>query len=397
MPYTIGDRQPMRLPGDFVVAPVPGYAPPAAEAAYLQKLNDVLQRLADEEADDATNTDTAQAALVEARRRLRSRAVADLRSDAEAFRRGLAANGLAPEIAADNALVVWGGYAAGRDRLAGSLFVVRERLNPQNTLAVELLITVAIGLRPPDDRPSQEKQALFVALNSALTVVRTVCERMQDRAGSWLHRQLGMSAREAARADRILDEYVRKLAGIGRLGLEGPHVQLANLALDGLKSEFVTAEAGRIKNTYIVGLGLAAGVAALVFLVIYVGIQLNVITFDFWVLHKAFLLAAMGAALGTWLSFSIRRVTLSFNDLAMLEEDLLDPSIRVAFVVSLTLIACLLFWTGATNIEIGNLKTSHFAGATAFLVGAFAGLSERALATAISGRAAAFIKGLGGA
>jgi hypothetical protein len=392
MPYTIGDRQPVRLPGDFVVAPVQGYAPTAAEAGYLQKLNDVLQRLADEETDDAANTDTAQAALVEARRRLRSRAVADLRSDAEAFRGGLAA-----DIAADNALVVWGGYAAGRDRLAGSLFVVRERLNPQNTLAVELLITVAIGLLPPNDRPSQEKQALFVALNSALTVVRTVCQRMQDRAGSWLHRQLGMSAREAARADRILDEYVRKLAGIGRLGLEGPHVQLANLALDGLKNEFVTAEAGRIKNTYIIGLGLAAGVAAFVFLVIYVGIQLNIITFDFWVLHKAFLLAAMGAALGTWLSFSIRRVTLSFNDLAMLEEDLLDPSIRVAFVVSLTLVACLLFWTGATNIEIGNLKTSHFAGATAFLVGAFAGLSERALATAISGRAAAFIKGLGGA
>jgi hypothetical protein len=47
-----------------------------------------------------------------------------------------------------------------------------------------------------------------------------------------------------------------------------------------------------------------------------------------WYDDKAFLIAAAGAAIGTWLSFSIRRVELSFSQLAILEEDVLDPSVR---------------------------------------------------------------------
>jgi hypothetical protein len=50
--------------------------------------------------------------------------------------------------------------------------------------------------------------------------------------------------------------------------------------------------------------------------------------------------------------------------------------------------------TGALTIEIGNLKTSQLCGATAVPVGTFLGIAERALATAISGRAAAFVKGV---
>ena len=78
----------------------------------------------------------------------------------------------------------------------------------------------------------------------------------------------------------------------------------------------------------------------------------------------------------------------------------IDPLVRVIFVVSLTTLACLLFWTGVMNIEIGALKTNApvfgRSGSIAFLVGALCGLSERALATAISGRAATFVKGIGG-
>jgi hypothetical protein len=111
-----------------------------------------------------------------------------------------------------------------------------------------------------------------------------------------------------------------------------------------------------------------------------------------------FLIAATGASLGTWLSFSIRRVSLTFEDLGLLEDDLLDPGVRVIFVIALTMTACLLFWTGAMNIEIGLLKTGSLKGdgEIAMLVGIFCGLSERALATAISGRATAFVKGIAG-
>jgi hypothetical protein len=392
MRFSMKNREPPRFEGDFVIEPILGCSPSSQEESYIEAVNDLTDRLADEETEDQARTNPAAAALLEARKALRHDAVDALRSAAIAF-----CAGQDIRTATESTFEIWGRYSAERDRLSGSLFVVREQLDKQNALAIELLITVAPNLPPPNDKPSAEKQALFVALSRARTVVKTVHMRMQDRATSRFRRRFGGAANEATRADRLLDEYVRKLAGIGRLGLEGPHIELANLALDGLRSEFVAAEAGRIKNTYVRTLGLWAGIAAVAFFLFYGLVDVGFITSGFWSGHKAFLLAAAGAAIGTWLSFSIRRVTLSFDDLAILEEDLLDPGVRVIFVIALTIAVCLLFWTGATNIEIGNLKTSHFVGATSFLVGVFAGISERALATAISGRAAAFVKTAAGA
>ncbi len=395
MPFDIVDRAPARFVGDFLIQPSAGHVPNAAEQAYLDaltrqpQLDGVGDRLADDETADQAITSPAASARVQARRTQRGIAVAELRKDAEAFRAGQ----LAPDIARDNAWVIWGTYIAERNRLSRSLFVVQDRLNAANTYAIDLLISVARDLPPPDDKPSKEKQDLYVAVDQATTVIRTACQRMLDGADSRF--RFGR-ANARARAERLLDEYVRKLAGIGRLGLEGPHTELATLALNGMRAEFVAAEAGRIKNNYVRSLGMASGLAALMFFVLYASVDTGRITSQFWVGHKPFLLAAAGAAIGTWLSFSIRRVQLSFDDLAVLEEDLLDPSVRVVFVIGLTLTACLLFWTGVMNIEIGNLKTSHFVGTVAFLIGIFSGISERALATAISGRAAAFVKGIAG-
>lgn len=395
MPFTVVDRAAAqaRFAGDFQIVPTPGYAPSLADQSYLAALTNppdldgVTDRLASDEADDQAVTGPATA-RAKARRVERATAVADLRSDANQF----AVGQLTPQIARDRAWLILGKYEAARERLARSLFVVREQINVANQRATDVLISVAQNLPPPDDKPSKEKQDLYVALEGATTVVRTVCQRMLERADRrWFHR-----ANARVRAEQLLDQYIRKLAGIGRVGLEGPHAELATLALNGLKADFVSAEAGRVKNTYIRGLGLACGIVAIVILLIYAAVQTGGITADFWVVHKAFLVAGAGAAIGTWLSFSIRRVELSFENLAVLEEDLLDPSVRVIFVIGLTMTACLLFWNGAMNIEIGNLKTSNFVGATAFLVGLFAGISERALATAISGRAAAFVKGIAG-
>ena len=75
---------------------------------------------------------------------------------------------------------------------------------------------------------------------------------------------------------------------------------------------------------------------------------------SWWNAHKTFLLAAAGASLGTWASFSVRKVNLTFEQLAAPEEQLLDAPFRVVFVVVLTMAACLLFWTGAINVKIGG-------------------------------------------
>ena len=145
-------------------------------------------------------------------------------------------------------------------------------------------------------------------------------------------------------------------------------------------------------------MGAAAAMAAVPLLVFYTIIAKGVGS-GWWYDHKAFLIAAAGAAIGTWLSFSIRRVELSFSQLAILEEDVLDPSVRIVFVIGLALTACLLFWTGVLNIQIGELNTNAAffmqKGSVAMLIGVLLGLSERALATAISGRAAAFVGSVG--
>jgi hypothetical protein len=374
-----------RFTGDFNVKPADGETPTPADQRYLSTLSDVMAALADDEQRDNA-ADGPPSPLIIARKEARSRTAATLREQADKFN-----NGLDAETVQHNAIALKGMYRGECERLAGSLFVVRESLAPDQATGVsyanDVVTHVADNLPAPNNAPSPEKQALFFAIHNAKTVIRTVYQRMQSKA---------KTKERQTQIIQQLDQYMRKLAAVGRLGLEGSHVQLANLALDSLRREFVAQEAGRVKNNYIRSLGIAAIVAVGILSATYAAIQLDFLTAPFWTSHKAFLLAAAGAAVGTWLSFSIRRVSLAFEDLALLEEDMLDPSLRVIFVIGLTVTACLLFWTGAMNIEIGSLKTAQFQGATAFLIGLFSGIAERALATAISGRAASFVRGING-
>ncbi len=380
----VSDAVPSRFDGDFAIATQSGATP--EETAYVNRVNQILADLTNDEANDKVAGLTP--ARVAARKDRRKAAAQRLRKEAREYVDG----SLILATAADNAPVTFGRYLADRDRLGRQLFAVTLQMADDNKdLAVDLNITLNPDLPAPEDVPSHEKQELFVQIGSAITVISTVCQQMRGRADATDIRQ---------RADRLLDSYVRKLFGIARLGLEGQFTQLATLALNEMRNEFVAQQAGRIKNAYVRSLGGAAAVIAAPLLLWYAGIVNSTPAAGWWYEHRMFLLAAAGAAIGTWLSFSIRRVQLSFADLAILEEDLLDPSVRVIFVVGLTMIACLLFWTGVMNIEIGNLKTNAIAfsntGSIALLIGMFCGLSERALATAISGRAAAFVKGIGG-
>ena len=149
-----------------------------------------------------------------------------------------------------------------------------------------------------------------------------------------------------------------------------------------------------------------SGCFALFFVILYVFIRNNTCVdaaapcTSWWSAHKTFLLAAAGASLGTWVSFSVRKINLTFEQLATPEEQLLDAPFRVIFVVVLTMATCLLFWTGAINVKVGDLNTeaSWFSkvGTVAILIGFFCGLSERALASAIAGRASGFVSSVAG-
>jgi hypothetical protein len=347
--------------------------------------------------DDPAGTDEGSTALKQARTERRRQALKELRDETDEFLN----NRLSAEIAADNAFVIRGKYRADIDRLTNSFFLVQPVLD--NGRVIDVIVHVSEDPTITRDPAAQAKQELYVALNNARTVVKTVARRLEDRAEQWWRRKRGQE-RDQLRARRLREEYMGKLVEIGKFGLQSPHVELGNLALNGFRADFVAQEAGRIKNAYLRSLGLIAGIASLLIFIFYAWATADPKdTSGFWHTHWVFLIAAAGAAIGTWLSFSIRRVSLSFDDLGILEEDRLDPSIRVIFVVTLTVVICLLFWTGAVNLEIGNLKTSGLAdpssklplGAISLLVGIFCGIAERALATAISGRAAAFVRSVG--
>jgi hypothetical protein len=104
-----------------------------------------------------------------------------------------------------------------------------------------------------------------------------------------------------------------------------------------------------------------------------------------------------GCCLGTWLSFSIRRVQLTFEDLARLEEDSLDPSIRLVFVAGVTVMVGLLLATKAVVITFGGFNSAFLdSGTTAVLIGCLCGIGEIGLPAAVARRASEFVAVLGG-
>lgn len=390
------DTTPPRFAGEVRIAIV-NYTPDQAEQMYFDAHQETIDGFAADEAADlrANYPDPA----LQARRAHRAEAVDKLK---ETFSFWKAAE-VGADVAAANVSYATGFYAAQRARMKRKLFTVSavRGTDRDDRYNVALDITVADGLPAPNDQPTQDQRDLYVEISRAETVVDAVCRQIRARAHSrWWRR-----AEEDQRGLRLLGEYIDKLVGIARIGLEQPHTQLAKLAINSLREEFVAREAREILNRYVRRLGGWSFSFAALFLIVYIAARNyacdNAGPCDsWWYAHRSFLLAATGASLGTWASFSVRQINLTFEQLASPEEQLLDAPLRVIFVVVLTMAACLLFWTGAINLKIGELNTEASAfskvGSVALLIGFFCGLSERALSSAIAGRATAFVGGIAG-
>jgi hypothetical protein len=394
----IVDAKPVRFAGEFAVE-LTSFVPDAGEQAYLDRQKHLIDDLAADEADDV-KANYSDAGL-EARRAQRKDALDRLRKNFSFWREGTSS-----DLAAANVSFVRGRYSGQRERLARKLFTVTpvRGKDGDKDFNVDIEIKVASGLPPPDNTPTSDQQDLFVAINKADMVIGTVCRQIRARA----HRRCFAKPADDKRGLQLLGEFIDKLAGIARLGLEGPHSGLAKQSLASLRDEFVAREAEEILNRYVRRLGLWAGGFAVFFLLFYVMVRTQAcadvkgaaVCNSWWDAHKTFLLAAAGASIGTWASFSVRQINLTFEQLATPEEELLDAPMRIIFVVVLTMAACLLFWTGAINLRIGDLNTEPAwfikTGTVAMLIGFFCGLSERALASAIAGRASAFVGGVAG-
>jgi hypothetical protein len=408
----VKDREVSRFTGDFEIVP-DGVAklaadddqPSAGLLADIAMIERKLDLLATETAADGAPSGSARARAVarirqDAADKLRIRAKLRFEEPRSDTRAG------ADFTAAIEAIETT--RLAAVAALDTSAFLIEEVWRDAQRSQVKGLL-----IEPSQGVPSEEQRELFVTILSTVNILQKTCLNLAapgNRIISGLNRLQPRTPLEAPEV--VLDDYLRKLARIARYGLQTGKIDLARLALVGLREGFVIQQAGRVKNDYVrrllvVALGWAGAFAALLALAYaasaigrYSGLGESFKVADFWPLFTS---AAIGSAIGTWLSFSIRKVELSFGDLANLETDLLTPFYRVVFVVALTMCVCLFFATGMLQIQIGDLDTSVFKssetvgprGMISLLVGLLCGISERALAGSVSSRSETFVGSIG--
>jgi hypothetical protein len=102
----------------------------------------------------------------------------------------------------------------------------------------------------------------------------------------------------------------------------------------------------------------------------------------------------IGTMLGVWLSFGTRKPVLKFEDLHILEDDRLEPLVRLIFAGLLGGTVALLFYLHVVDVTLGTLTTDQIAsnGWAALLFGILSGVGEKALATNVSHQAAILLK-----
>jgi hypothetical protein len=257
----------------------------------------------------------------------------------------------------------------------------------------------------PDDTA-----ALKGDIDTVQTIVRSVMADREARLGrAWFWKAAQRQHRERAFRTALAD-YMRDLLGIAQTGLmttEPSCVKFSGDDLKRLKLLFTMREAGEVKNSYVRRLFMWAAIATLVFGLAYALMRgfggppapasgsWRALVYGL----RNFALLGAGTAIGTWLSFSLRRQELAFEDLAVLEPDRLNPSVRVVYMVGLASLVGLLLFTGAVIAGLGSVtgfEALHQHGSWALLLGMLAGIAERTLGSAVSRRSDDFAAAVGG-
>jgi len=193
--------------------------------------------------------------------------------------------------------------------------------------------------------------------------------------------------------DPRFEEYFRSLLSLAQVGLVGPvaQPQLAARALVALKDSITAQEGGRVKNAYMKSLGLAALACGGPVLVTALAMQ---VIWPQFAVFRNFLFLATGCMVGVWLSFGTRKVILQFSDLSALEQDRLEPVVRLFFAGFLAVMIGLLFYLKIVEVKLGSVSSADFFNRSdlALLVGALCGLSEQALPSRLAQQAETLLK-----
>ncbi len=267
------------------------------------------------------------------------------------------------------------------DYIIGKYFLVAVKKGP-NPRDIEF--SVPSGASVPD---------AYLNLQTQIEHTSTVLSILFPGEDAWSKERFGL--------------YFTRLKNLAFLSLGQDQVALGEMALKTFQNDVLMREGGRVKNAYILKLGLWAALFGAAFFGAYLlSLAPNV---NKSIEDKTFFLMLLGSMLGTWLSFSIRKPTLSFDDLAGVEKDLLEPQVRLLFVAGLTVVVALILATGMVVVSVGGFKTTFLvsqavggdfnagiAAMRALLIGCFCGIGEQLLPDVIGRRATVFVGALGG-
>ena len=291
----------------------------------------------------------------------------------------------------------FGNFEAGLNRVNSPEFAHLEPHDTPKTLTFT---------HPPEFSVSQ--QALLTRIHWAMTVVEIVLTR-RTAPRSLLHSSdpsppNGSEAPGNAKADKIdglRSGYLVELKEIADTGLSSVEgAEYARVALDAFQNSFVAREADAVKNQHVKTLGVWASVFSLPLLLAAILTNEKSLADIFGepghTLLRNFLLLSSAASVGTWLSFSLRKVTVTFDDLAALEQDRLNPVGRLVFVILLTCVLGLVLEVNLAAISVGSTKILVSENPLmAIALGALCGIAERSLSGAVSRRAAGIVENFG--
>lgn len=199
----------------------------------------------------------------------------------------------------------------------------------------------------------------------------------------------------------LYTKYFNQLLKLAQVGLVGdaPNLDLALKAIQQLKSDIVRRESTDIKNKYLKNLGNITINYTLFFIILSVIVKL---LFYFkespnleYLMNFSVLIS--GSTIGVWLSATISKTKLEFDDLINMETNQLLPNVKMIFTILLTTMFGLLFIKEAIVIEIGPISTKDFLNDTiiAMIFGVVLGLNERFLGKTFINSSSGFFNSIG--
>lgn len=194
---------------------------------------------------------------------------------------------------------------------------------------------------------------------------------------------------------KVHNENFEKLLSISQLGLVGkkPSIEAAKLALDSFQTNILHSETGRIKNGYMRSLGIAS--LFLFVLGFFISILTHLISpfqYDITVIRMMSLLWSF-SMIGCWASYGIRKPNFTYQDLTIIEEDRVEPFLRLILCGILTVTLGLIFISGFADVRIGDFSASSISNnyVSVCLVGLLSGISELALPSVIAQRSSSLV------